>query len=113
MNTPHAGAGTNGMQSYSNGGVVGAGYTKAKTSLLLFDGSRGSNLENSLLDGNLNVWDCTNGKCKNKTNHGVGKNKNLLLLCGIENTFYSISSVDNLIFWQIVKSFNHHEIYTK
>ena len=91
--TPPSGAGANAVQSPSNGGVAGVGHTKAITSLLLFEGSGGSFVMSSSLDGDVKVWDSTNGECKSTTNHGVGivcmaisldKDKNSVLLCGTE-----------------------------
>jgi len=74
-----------------NGEVSGVGHSEAITALIPFECSAGNFVLSSSLDGDVKVWDGTNGECKSTTNHGIGvvcmaissdKNDNPILLCG-------------------------------
>lgn len=69
------------------------GHSTPITALLPFEGNEGSFVLSSSLDGDVKIWDSSNGQCKSTTNHGVGIlcmaitqdiDGNSILLCGTE-----------------------------
>lgn len=78
-------------QTSKNGQSNGVGHTDAVTGLVYFESQAGKFVLSSSLDGNVKVWNSTNGDCLSTTPHGEGITSmalstdtkgNAILLCG-------------------------------